>query len=262
MSGNWFYDANLGLVFLVTLMIFFLSVGAGYWIGYKAQKAVVQDSQINTIQGAILALFGLLLAFTMSMASSRYEVRRQLVLTESNAIGTAYLRAQLLPEPYSTQIKSLLRDYVDARLEFYNARIDPLRFQVALDKTKQLQDRLWQQAGLASALDTRSVTTGLFIQSLNEVIDLHSTRLAAMKNRVPETVIYLLFIMAVISLGVVGYASGLVPHRNMIPALVIAFLTVVIIMVIIDLDRPRTGLILINQESMIQLQQSLRGTLP
>jgi hypothetical protein len=258
MTGDWLYELNLGVILIGTLLIFLLSFFIGYWAGRKFRKEGEQDSQINTIQAAILGLLGLLLAFTFSMAAARYENRRGLVLQESNAIGTAYLRAQMLPEPHRIQVTGLLRDYVDTRLAFYDAGVDPIKLQQAIDKTVKLQDQLWQQAIAVSAIDPRSVPTGLFIQSLNEVIDLHSARLAAMKNRVPEVVIDLIFLASVVTLGLIGYTLGMVQQRSLIPALLSLVLIVIIIGVIIDLDRPRRGLIRVSQESMVQLQQSIK----
>lgn len=258
MTGDWLYDLNLGVILAVILLVLLLAFVIGYWAGSKARKKSEQDSQVTTIQAAILGLLGLLLAFTFSMAASRYENRRGLVLEESNAIGTAYLRAKMLPEPYRAQISDLLRAYVDTRLEFYDAGVDPIKLQQAIDKTEGIQDQLWQQAVAVSSIDPRSVPAGLFTQSLNDVIDLHAARLAAMKNRVPEVIIDLIFVAAIISLGLIGYTLGITQHHSLIPTLMALFLIVIIIGVIIDLDRPRRGLIRVSQESMIQLQQNIK----
>lgn len=258
MTGDWLYNLNLGVILAGILLVLLLALVIGYWAGSKARNEGKQDSQVSTIQAAILGLLGLLLAFTFSMAATRYENRRSLVLEESNAIGTAYLRAKMLPEPYSSQISDLIKVYVDTRLEFYDAGVDPIKLQQAIDKTEGIQDQLWQQAVTVSALDPRSVTVGLFTQSLNEVIDLHAARLAAMKNRVPEVIIDLIFVASIISLGLIGYTLGMTQHRGIIPTLMALVLIVIIIGVIIDLDRPRRGLIRVSQESMIQLQQSIK----
>ncbi len=258
MTGDWLFNLNLGIMLAGTLFIFILTVIIGYRMGRRSSPDGEQDSQINTIQGATLGLLGLLLAFTFAMSAARYDARRQLVLQESNAIGTTYLRAQMLPDPQRTQISDLLREYVEARLEFYNAGVDAVKLQQATDKTLQIQDQLWQQAIVASASDARSVPIGLFIQSLNEMIDLHAERLAAMRNRVPEIIIYLLFVVAIVTLGLIGYGSGISRRRNLIPILMSLLLIATILMVIIDLDRPRRGIIRVSQESMIQLQQSLK----
>ena len=180
------------------------------------------------------------------MAISRYETRRQLVLDEANAVGTAYLCAKLLPPPHATGAAGLLRQYVANRLEFFNAGIDQARLQAANDQAAQLHSQLWSIAAAASAQDNRAVPTGLFVQALNEVIDLQAMRLAAFQNRVPEIVIWLLLGVAVATAGVVGYNNGQGNRRHVFGALTLIVLVVVIIWVIIDRDRPRRGLILVR----------------
>jgi Na+-transporting methylmalonyl-CoA/oxaloacetate decarboxylase gamma subunit len=255
---NWLYTLNQGtlLIFLFLLLLASLLIGSA--AGRKIKKEGDQDSQVTTIQAAILGLLGLLLAFTFSMSANRYEARRELVLMESNAIGTAYLRAQMLPEPYQTQTGDLLRNYVDARLEFYNAGVAPVRLKDALDKSIRIQGQLWQQAVDVSAADPRSEPTSLFVQSLNDVIDLHAARLAAMNNRVPDVILYLIFITSMLTVAFIGYSMRAIHYHRFIPALITIFLIVIIVGVIIDLDRPRRGLIQISQESMIQLQQTIK----
>ena len=112
MTGDWLYELDLGVILLGSFLLFLLSLFIGYWTGRKVRKEGEQDTQVYTILAAILGLLGLLLAFTFSMAAARYDVRRNLVVQESNAIGTAYLRTQMLPEPHRTQISDLLRVYV------------------------------------------------------------------------------------------------------------------------------------------------------
>lgn len=258
MTGDWLYELNLGVILLGTLLLLLLSLIVGYWLGRRARGEGGGEPQVNTIQAAVLGMLGLLLAFTFSMAAARYDTRRSLVLQESNAIGTAYLRTQMLPEPHRAQISELLREYVDVRLEFFDAGVDPVKLQLAIDKTEQIQAELWGEAVAVSTIDPRSVPAGLFIQSLNEAIDLHAARLTAMKNRVPEVIIDLIFIASILTLGLLGYTLGMAQHRSLAPALLALLLIVVIIGVIIDLDRPRRGLITVSQESMIQLQQSIK----
>jgi hypothetical protein len=258
MTGDWLYELDLGVILLGSFLLFLLSLFIGYWTGRKVRKEGEQDTQVYTILAAILGLLGLLLAFTFSMAAARYDLRRNLVVQESNAIGTAYLRTQMLPEPHRARISELLRGYVDVRLEFYDAGVDQSKLQLAIDKTEQIQAQLWKEAVDVSTSDPRSIPAGLFVASLNEVIDLHAARLAAMKNRVPEAVVDLIFIASILTFGLLGYTLGMTQHRSFIPTLLTLVLVVVIIGVIVDLDRPRRGLIRVSQESMIQLQQNIK----
>jgi hypothetical protein len=196
------------------------------------------------------------------MAISRYDTRRQLVLDEANAIGTTYLRAKLLPAPYQTQAADLLRQYVSNRLEYYDTGIDEARLQAVNEQAGQLQSWLWAIAIAASAQDNRAVSTGLFVQALNDTIDLQAKRLAAKRNTVPETVILLLLGVAAAAAAIIGYNSGLSNRRHVFAAITMIVLITAIIWVLVDLDRPSRGLILVSQQSMIDLQESLNKDVP
>jgi len=258
------FNIDSGAIALCLFVALIAALEIGRRLGQKA-RAEIDDaakSQANSLQGAIIGLLALLLAFTLSMAISRYENRRQLVLDEANAIGTTYLRAKLLPPPYSTDAANLLRQYVANRLEFYNAGIDQARLQADSVQAEQLQRQLWSIAVAASARDNRAVPTSLFVQTLNDTIDLQTKRLAAFSNRIPETVIWLLLGVAVVAAGIVGYNNGLANRRHVFGALTLVVLLTIIIWVIIDLDRPRRGLILVSQQSMINLQEFITHDLP
>jgi hypothetical protein len=247
----------LSLTFLVILLI---STAAGFSLGIRSASDgdEVSRSQFSTVQAAVLGLLALLLAFTFAMAVSRFDTRKNLVLEEANAIGTTYLRAQLLPGPYNSEVSALLRQYVDVRLEFYNAGIDERRLRAANEQTYLLQRQLWSRADAAAKMDSRAITTGLFIQSLNEVIDLHEKRIIAMLNHVPDSVIVLLFIVAILTSGLTGYGFGFTGKRHFFVTTTVAILIVAVTYLIIDLDRPRRGLIKVSQQSMLDLRESIQ----
>jgi len=214
------------------------------------------------LQAASLGLLALLLGFTFSMALTRFDIRKQLVLDEANAIGTTYLRAQLLPDPARKEVSDLLHHYVDVRLEFYQAGIDQGKLQKVDEDTEKLHRALWSYAITTGGQDPRAIPTGLFIQSLNEVIDLHSKRMTAMENHVPESVFVLLLVVATLSLGLVGYGAGMGRDRNLLPTVISVLLIASVILLIMDLDRPRRGLIKVSQQSMVRLQDSLKKVTP
>jgi hypothetical protein len=259
LSQDFLYGLNEWLIALAFLAILLLAGEGGFRLGRRIASRVEETtkSQITSLQGALLALFGLLLAFTFSMAVSRYDLRKQLVVEESTSIGTTYLRAQLLPEPYSTDISKLLRDYVDIRLEFFAVGADPERVAQVSAETEKVQDEIWYQAIAAAAVNPQAETVGWFLQSLNETIDIPTKRLAALQNRIPETVILLLFFGGILAVGAVGYGYGLGGHRNTFLMSAFSVLIVLVVLVIIDLDRPRRGLITVSQQSMLDLRESL-----
>lgn len=264
MQLNLLYSANEWIVILVFLGVLLLAGEGGYLLGRRVQGKLddTTKSAISSVQGAMLALFGLLLAFTFSMAVSRYDLRKQLVVEESTSIGTTYLRAQTLPQPYRAEVSRLLRDYVGVRLEFFAVGADAEQVARTSAETERIQDELWLQAIAAGDADPHAITTGLFMQSLNETIDIPTKRLAALQNRIPEVVILLLFFGGILAVGIVGYGYGLGLRRNLFLMAAFSVLIAAVVLVIIDLDRPRRGLITVSQQSMLDLQESLNREKP
>jgi len=259
MANELLYDLNLWLIFAGSVGIFFLFTELGFRLGRRT-AAVTSDqarSEVGTIQAALLGLLALLLSFTFAMAMSRFDARKQLVLDEANAIGTTLLRTQLLPEPQRREIAGLLRRYVTVRLEFSEAGVDDRKLEAANRATADLQTQLWSASASLGERDPRAVTVGLFLQSLNEVIDLHNKRLTALENHVPEVILILLFFVAVISTGLIGYGCGLGGVRNLFVTMVASVLIAAVIFVIIDLDRPRRGLIRVSHQRLLELRDSM-----
>ena len=259
MDQELLYDLSLWLSLGASIGFFILADEVGFRLGRWRRPYVDEDarSEIITIQGAMLGLLALLLGFTFSMAMSRFEVRKQQVLDESNAIGTTYLRAQLMPEPPRKAVSDLLRRYVEVRLQFYRAGIKGEGFQQAVEQTERLQLQLWSRASVWAAQDPRAVTAGLFLQSLNETIDLHSKGLTALENHVPGIILVLLYFVALAAIGLIGYGCGLAGRRNFLVTLVTCVLIAAVIVVIIDLDRPQRGLIRVGLGRMVELRHSL-----
>ena len=259
MSGEWLYGTNQWLISAVLMSLLVLAAQVGYWAGTRPVFTLSDGgkSHLSTIFGGILGLLALLLGFTFAMSLSRYDHRKQLVTVEANALGTAYLRSQLLPEPEKKEIADLLRKYVDVRLEFFQAGIDDSNLERVSAETKHLQDQIWSRLSSAVAKDDREVTTGMFLESINEVFDLQNARQSAMDNHVPESVLILLMLVAFIAVLSVGYGAGLGKYRHMFSTMMLVVLLVLVISTIMDLDRPRRGLIKISQASMLRLQSTL-----
>ena len=260
MAEELLYDLDLWLIFFVSIGVFLLFTELGFHLGRRAASGTSDRarSEVGTIQAALLGLLALLLGFTFAMAMSRFEVRKQLVLDEANAIGTTYLRAQILPEPQRREISDLLRRYVQVRLDFYEAGNHDKKLDAANQATARLQTQLWSTGAALGEKDPRAVTVGLFLQSLNEVIDLHNKRLTALENHVPEVILILLYFVAMVATGLIGYGCGLGEVRNFFVTVVASVLIAAVIIVIIDLDRPLRGLIQVGQKRMVELRDSLK----
>jgi hypothetical protein len=240
------------------LLLTLLVVGeVAFRVGSKAALGASVQTQIGAVEAAVLGLLGLLLGFTFAMAASRFDVRTELVIDEANAIETAYLRTDLVAEPERSQMRELLRRYVDARLDFYNAGQDDARA-AAQTLSERLQRQLWLLAAGEAKKDPHAITTGLLIQSMNQIIDLHAARINALVRRVPVRVIQTLMLVGVAAAGLVGYAFGLAKRRHASGMVILAVLVSTIVLVILDLDDPARGLIRVNQASILKLQADLR----
>lgn len=225
----------------------------GWW--WHARVADEKEQPVAAMVASILGLVALVLGFTFSLAFSRFDARRLTVLEEANAIGTAYLRAQLLPEPQRSEIAQLLREYAEVRVHATQEG----QAEQAMHRSEELHERLWAQAVAAAEQDNHSIVTGIFIQSLNEVIDLHAKRvLIAMRSRVPVVIWIGLFGLAMLGMMAIGYQSALAATRRSpaMFALVLAFSAVLLL--IADLDRGHQGLLQVSQQSLIDLQKSMQ----
>jgi hypothetical protein len=245
--------------FLATVAIVVLSVEAGFRIGGYRRRRTEQEKEapVGAIVAAILGLLAFVLAFTFGLAASRFDTRRQIVVKESNAIGTAYLRAGLLPAPHDGEARKLLRDYVDARLR----AVQPGELDEAMTKSAELQYALWSQATDAARKDPRSIVTGLFIQSLNEVIDVHSERvMIGLRNRIPIAVWLGLYFVTAIAMGGVGYHEGLSGSRRSLVVIALALTFSAVILLIADLDRPQEGMLKVSQQAMVDLRDFIKDS--
>jgi CDP-diglyceride synthetase len=249
------YNHSLLTIFLVGFAAIVTAIEIGRWLGVRAGGK--DDTNVPTLEGAVLGLVALIVGFTFAMSLSRFEARRDAVLGEANAIGTTALRARLLPEPHRKEVLGFLRDYTKIRLDVAQTGLSGDELAAAVNKSNVLQEKLWQQAAIIAAADNSMVPTGLFIQSLNETIDDQAKRLAALRNRVPNIVQLALFAIAVIATGFAGYAAGLQIRRSRVPVYVTGLLINIVILLILDLDRPGAGFIEVSQQPMIDAASAI-----
>lgn len=245
----------LPAIFFIGLVGILLVSEIGWQLGIRTKGG--GGSNITTLESAMLGLLALMLAFTFSMALSRFEARRDAVLNEANSIGTTALRARLLPDPYRTETLKLLREYVQIRIDIVQQGTSLAESNTIIDRSNALQEALWQQAKGAASKDRGFIPTGLFIQSLNEMIDDQGKRLSALRNRVPNSVLITLFAIAAVSGAFAGYASAVDTQRTRLPVYVMGLLISVVIYLIVDLDRPSVGFITNNQQPMVDLAASI-----
>ena len=246
--------------FVIRWLFFALLLAAteiGFRLGRKVESRIPDNvkSQISTVEAALLGVLALLLGFTISMAVSRFENRKQLVLEEADAIGTSLLRVQLLPAPAGPEIAGLLREYANVRVQYGIAGNDLGRLEDLNRQTVRLQTQIWTRAVAYAQEDPNPLKAALLLQSLNQAIDVAEARWMAFQNHVPENVIYVNAAVGLISALLVGYSFGVNGRRNVFSMCVLAVSITLVLSVIIDLDRPRSGFIRGSQQPMIDLLQ-------
>jgi hypothetical protein len=245
----------LWLMILLTIVAVCAAVEFGFRLGSRRRSETDReaDAPVGAIVGATLGLLAFMLAFTFSMAASRFDTRRQAVLDEANAIGTAYLRAGTLAEPHRAELRRLLREYVDIRVK----HIPDGNVEVVLAKSAELHDRLWRRTEAVTKED-RSPIAGLFLSSLNEVIDLHASRIqAGLRSRIPATIWLALAFVTTIAMVAMGYQMGLSSKKRSLCALALVLTFSAVILLIADLDRPGEGMLDVSQQATIDLAESM-----
>jgi hypothetical protein len=236
---------------LVTMACYEGGFRLGRW--WQDRMPGEQEGPTGMLVGSILALQAFILAVTVGMASDRFDTRRAIVLNEANAIGTTYLRAGYLPEHASSEIRELLREYVPLRIVL----TDDADLAADVARSEAIHAQLWAITEEIARTTDKGDLVGLFIESLNETIDLHESRVTARYARVPETVLLLLVGGSALSLGMVGYSAGLTRRRSLLSAVVLVVALGAVITIVIDLDRPREGFFQVRQQPLIDLQRQI-----
>ena len=247
-------------VFLITTLILFTAAEIGFHLGKwrKRRSKDEEKGQTGALMGAALGMLAFLLAFSFGMAGSIQSARKKVVLDEANAIGTAYLRAQILPEPSSSKIKELLYEYVDVRIKGAQSVKSIDKLKQAIARSEELHNELWALSVSLAKENPSSIFAGLFVDSLNDVIDLHSIRITAgNRNRIPKSIIVTLYFVAVLTMMLMGNQAGLSGIRTLVArfALILAFASVMLL--ITELDRPGKTMMKVSQKTMIDLQASM-----
>ena len=241
----------------VGLVVFQIGYLVGRW--WQTRTPDEKEGLTGMLVGSILAMFAFLLAVTMGMSSDRFDTRRGVVLAEANSIGTTYLRAGYLPEPAASESRALLREYAPLRI----VTSDTEQVTANIARSVEIHGELWAIAEELAVAAPESDLLGLYVTSLNELIDLHTTRfVTGVYARVPETIVYLLILGSMMAIGMVGYNAGLTRHRSLASAAILILVLAAVVTLVVDLDRPRDGLIRINQQALIDLAEQLDDGAP
>jgi hypothetical protein len=264
LSGEPLDIVPLGVLFLGESVFIWLALECGYRLGKwrHARAPEEKEAPVGAMVASILGLLAFLLAFTFGLAATRFEARREAVLEEANAIGTTYLRARLLPEPQRTEAARLLCEYVDTRLPDTRQGNVSQTLAKAIARSEELHEQLWLQAQAAAEKNPTPIT-GLFVQSLNETIDVHAKRIqVGVRSRIPISIWAGLFGLALLAMTEVGYHAGLSKTRRS-PAMLGMILGFAgVLFLIADLDRPYEGFLRVSQQPLIDLQNSMHAEKP
>jgi hypothetical protein len=264
---SWLSEQRL---WLIALLLFLAMAGAaslGTWVrrALKPRLAIrktpetagtpEKDDDAETfILSSVLGLLALLLGFTFSLAVDRYDARRVLVLTEANAIGTAYLRAQLLPEPHRARLSDVLVRYTDNRVRLGSAERRDAAAERLIERNDVLVTEIVQTTDAAFPAIQHLDFSSTFLDTISQVVELDATRKAARRARVPPPVFSVLFLYAIGSAGMLGYIQR-IRHPAQV-GLLLALLTLVLSL-IVDIDRPTSGLISEDQRPMVELRRNM-----
>jgi hypothetical protein len=250
------------LIFFVTVAIIIASILIGYRIGlYNVKRNETnKKSSLGSIISAMFALLSFILAFTFSLTSSRYAARKQLVLDEANAIGTALLRTDILLEPSRTESRKLYQKYVNIRVEVTE---NPKKLSQALIDSDLIHEELWSHLTDNFNQKVDSELLGFYMESLNEVIDIHSKRVTVgIQNKIPRAVWFILYFITIQAMLALGYEFALKGSISIVGMYLLALMFSAIISIIADLDRSQYNLLLkVDQQPLIDLQQKLNSSI-
>ena len=244
----------LGLTFI--LFIFATWIGITYGKKYAIGKKEPEKG-ISVIIAGQLTLVAFVIAFVFGIASSRFDLRRTNLLIETNSIGTTYLRTDLVAEPAKSELKILLKEYVNLRVNMYYY---PETLQEGLKRSDEILDRLWKISSAYAMSQPSSEIVALYLQSLNETIDMHTTRVTvSITQKIPIAIWLTAYILAFISMFVTGFEAGINKARMSIPSFLLALTFALVTTLISDLDRSREGIFKVNQTPMIELQTKVNS---
>lgn len=247
---NFTLIAILGCVgiFFGVLLFAYLGYRFGKW---QSSRGETSTEGSGALTGAIFGLLGLMIALTFNGAFSRLEVRRQLIVQETNAIGTAYLRLDLLPENFQTSLRENFQEYLASRVAFYEVMTDIEATTREVNRATELQDMIWDKAVAATQGTENQAARMLLIPSLNEMIDIVTTRSIAIQTHSPFMIWVVLTLLVLACAGIVGYSSSHVEHPRYIYLIVFAIVTIFTMYIIFDVEYPRYGIIRLDQTNQL-----------
>ena len=258
---------NPGTVGAATAVALFIgimvAIAAGRWIGRRhvARYGTHSLDSVGSLETAVFALLGLMIAFTFSGALTRFDVRRAQIVDEANAIGTAYLRIDLLPAAAQPQLRQAFRDYVDARLSTYRKLPDLEAARLELARSQDLQTAIWNQAVAAVRMsDVRPGTEVLMMPALNQMFDITTVRVFATQMHPPLIIYVMLIGLALASALLAGYQTAFEKGYDLVHQIGFAAIVAFTLYVILDIEYPRAGWIRLDEidQALVNVRASMK----
>lgn len=248
-------------VLIGTALLALLAMEIGFRLGRSWQRRthVEKEGPVGALAGATLGLLAFLLAFVTSMAVQRFDHRRMLVVDEANAISGTFLNAGFLDQPARSQARVLLREYVDIRL---NAAADLTQISQTQVRSEQIQTELWTQIEpIARANQTPMMA--LYVTALSNMMDIHVERADAIRSsHLPSSLWLGLYAIAMLTMGLVGVQVSYTERRNWTSLIILVMVFSLVLTLIVDLDRPTQGIMVISQQAMLDLQAQMKAVMP
>jgi len=250
-------------ILVVSLLITFLSIEFGFLMGRRRQERSTGKEKLlaGPVVAASFSLLAFMLAITFGAVDSRVQELKHVALDEANAIGTAFLRADLLPEPDRAEVRQLIQDYVDLRVEAVSSDAEEELVR-AIEASEKLQSDLWSTA-TSIANQHPTPISALFVQSLNELIDIYEKKVTvSLRYRLPGSIWMMLYGLAFLAMAMGGYDTGLSGSRRVVSVTLAAALAFsVVFTLVVALDRPDQHLSTATRAVMIDLQEDVRRSM-
>lgn len=254
-------------IYIGILLIILFSCELGYQLGKSLHSRQDKEatSSIGPMVSGLLGMLAFVLAFTFSMAAANHSSRKQNVLDEANAIGTAYLRSDLLSAQHKNVIKTLLREYVDIRIKVVDdisiLGIKAVNIDTVIKRSITIHNLLWAEVSTA-AINASSPNTSLMIVSLNNVIEMHEKRITAgLRNRIPTSIWIAILGICILTMITLGTQLGFSGKRRLLAVIPLSMAFSVLLVLAVDLNRPEKGLIIVGQKAMTNLQSKMNSEL-
>jgi hypothetical protein len=256
-----FHDMPIWIIAAATILSVLLSIELGYRLAFRILKRIEleKESPVSVISGAILGLLAFMLAFVFGILYNRFEDRKGLVREESLAISKVWLRSDFMSEPDRSKTVKLLKEYLDSRISFFQSG-DKTQINDVLKESDRIQTELWDMAVVNARKDMNSDVAALYIESLNEMMDIHDMRvIRGLQAKTPLGLWLGLYAVLFLGMFSIGYQTAIVHSRRSLASLLLALSFSIVFILIATLDRPLKGFFKVSQQPLINLQAKMAG---